>query len=203
MAMMNDQKTAGKISFYLTRDPWGFLSNFWRSPQIVDGCSYDSNERYYQCQKAKTPELRDYIYNAPSPYIAMVVGHNLRGGRELRDDWNDEMRIDVMLKGLRAKFNPVVSNEELCLKLLKTGDAYLFEDSPSDAFWGMVNGKGKNHLGRLLMQVRAELKIVFKAHIFIPIKEDGSMPASEARLVYKPLDPQVPLLDIKIKNLKT
>lgn len=38
-------------------------------------------------------------------------------------------------------------------------DSLLVEDSPNDYFWGRgISGEGKNMLGRLLMQVREELK---------------------------------------------
>ena len=60
-----------------------------------------------------------------------------------------------MLDLLRAKF----SNEIMKQKLLDTGDAELIEGNKhGDSFWGQVNGEGKNLLGKLLMQVRNELR---------------------------------------------
>ena len=39
--------------------------------------------------------------------------------------------------------------------LLKTGTAELIEGNWwGDTFWGVFNGAGQNHLGRLLMEVR-------------------------------------------------
>lgn len=46
------------IFFFIREEPNGFLSNFWRAQQYVDNIRYDSNERYYQVQKAKTDELK-------------------------------------------------------------------------------------------------------------------------------------------------
>jgi N-glycosidase YbiA len=61
----------------------------------------------------------------------------------------------VMRGLLRQKF----SSGELYEKLLATGDALLVEgNSWGDRYWGQVQGTGENHLGKLLMQVRKELK---------------------------------------------
>jgi len=54
--------------------------------------------------------------------------------------------------GLVAKFE---QNEDLKRKLLGTKDAMLYENSPTDMFWGK---KGKNMLGHLLMRVRKEIR---------------------------------------------
>jgi ribA/ribD-fused uncharacterized protein len=45
------------------------------------------------------------------------------------------------------------------LILLGTGKKELVENSPFDKYWGIgANGKGKNRLGMLLVQLRNELK---------------------------------------------
>ena len=42
--------------------------------------------------------------------------------------------------------------------LLDTGDAILHEDNPEDPFWGIGDGSGESWLGKLLMQVRDEIR---------------------------------------------
>lgn len=43
--------------------------------------------------------------------------------------------------------------------LLETGEEELIEGNNwGDKFWGQVNGIGENHLGRLLMEIREEIK---------------------------------------------
>jgi predicted NAD-dependent protein-ADP-ribosyltransferase YbiA (DUF1768 family) len=43
--------------------------------------------------------------------------------------------------------------------LLETGDAELIEGNDwGDTFWGVCGGKGNNFLGKLLMEVRKELR---------------------------------------------
>lgn len=65
-----------------------------------------------------------------------------------------------MLKLVRNKF----SQPYLTKLLLETGDEHLVEGNDyQDRFWGCVKSRdgdwiGKNHLGRILMQVRDELK---------------------------------------------
>ena len=56
---------------------------------------------------------------------------------------------------LRAKFS---QHTHLMQLLLDTGGAQLVEDSPHDAFWGIGrDGTGKNQLGLLLQEIRADL----------------------------------------------
>jgi ribA/ribD-fused uncharacterized protein len=142
------------IFFFIREEPYGFLSNFWRALQVVDGVAYDSNERYYQCQKPKDAAVSAWVFHAPSPFLTMVVGHNLRP-KEIRENWTEDVRLATMLKGLRAKFS---QNPSLKQQLLATGDKALHEKNPDDFFWGYGDGTGKDYLGKLLMQVRAELR---------------------------------------------
>lgn len=139
-----------EINFYFRKEKYGWLSNFHRSEQIVNGIIYFTNEHYYQSMMAKDPLVRWWIASAPNPFLAMKAGEALRKDKELRDDWNT-MKVKIMLIGLRAKFkNPLLRQ-----KLLDTGNAILHEDSPTDKFWGK---KGKDMLGKLLMQVREEIR---------------------------------------------
>ena len=61
----------------------------------------------------------------------------------------------MMEEILRAKFT---QNLDLKEKLLATSDRLLVEGNTwNDRFWGVCKGKGANHLGKLLMKIRAEL----------------------------------------------
>jgi ribA/ribD-fused uncharacterized protein len=43
--------------------------------------------------------------------------------------------------------------------LIKTADDLIVEDSPVDSFWGCgADHRGENHLGKILMQVRHQLR---------------------------------------------
>ena len=55
-----------------------------------------------------------------------------------------------------AKFS---QNPILRQKLINTQDMILIENNTwNDTFWGVCNGVGENHLGKILMEVREELK---------------------------------------------
>jgi len=70
------------------------------------------------------------------------------------------MKADIMLELLRLKF----AFYDLGMLLLATEDAVLEEGNWwGDTYWGVCpsgSGNGENMLGRLLMQVREELKEV-------------------------------------------
>jgi ribA/ribD-fused uncharacterized protein len=127
-----------------------FLSNFW--PAAVKGPSglwYASVENAYQASKSL--RLLDH-----QKIVAMSAGQSKRYARgvDLRKDWED-IKIDVMLGLVRQKFT---NNTQLTEKLLSTGDEELIEGNHwGDCFWGVCKGKGSNHLGKILMQVRDEL----------------------------------------------
>ncbi len=142
-----------EINFYSRKEEYGWLSNFYRSPQYVnmDSIEYPSNEHFYQSQKTKDITIKKWIASAPNPFLAMKAGRSLRVGKELINNWND-IKVRIMLQGLRAKFN---QSSELKQKLLNTENAILHENSPTDMFWGK---RGQDILGKLLMEVREELK---------------------------------------------
>lgn len=139
-----------EINFYSSKPEYGWLSNFWLETEFVDAKEYATNEHFYQSQKTLDRQLSEWIRAAPSPYAAMKAGHALRP-EEFRPDW-EQVKVEVMLTGLRAKFQ---QNLDLKAKLLATGDAILHEDSKTDLFWGK---KGQDMLGKLLMTVREEIR---------------------------------------------
>lgn len=141
------------IFFWTRHDEHGYCSNFYRSPIEVDGKTYPTVEHFFQASKAFIPEEHEMIRNLPTPKEAKFAGRHVT----LRGAW-EEIKVSIMLEGLRAKFT---QHPDLREKLLSTGDARLHEDSPWDKYWGYVGGKGLDMLGKLLMQVREELRVSF------------------------------------------
>ena len=67
----------------------------------------------------------------------------------------DDVKVGIMRDILRAK---VQQHEYVMRKLLATGTRELVEDSWRDDFWGWgPDGLGQNMLGKLWMEIRAEL----------------------------------------------
>ncbi len=143
-----------RILFYREGDDYGFFSNFSRHPIELDGFVWPTTEHYFQAQKFfGTPEA-DRVRLAPSAGEAAKLGRKLPG---LRPDW-ERVKDDIMLRALRAKFT---QHKKLRRLLLDTGDAELVEHTRNDRYWADGgDGLGKNRLGALLMQVRAELRAV-------------------------------------------
>jgi ribA/ribD-fused uncharacterized protein len=93
---------------------------------------------------------RAKILAAKTPAEAKRIGKTVT----LRKNWS-QIREEVMETGLRAKFQ---QNPELKKKLIDTGNVDLIEGNTwGDTFWGQVDGKGENKLGKLLMKIRKEL----------------------------------------------
>lgn len=127
-----------------------FLSNFQTATVVYEGHSYRSVEHAFQAAKTLDPVARAQIRNCTMAADAKKLGKKV----QLRDGW-DDMRIDVMRDLLRQKFG----TDPMRKKLLNTGQAELIEGNWwGDKFWGVCDGVGQNHLGKLLMQVRDELR---------------------------------------------
>ncbi len=127
-----------------------FLSNFWPSEVRVDGVVYPTVEHAYQASKTLDRVMRAHIAMLPRAYQAKHWGHKL----VLRTGWN-AMRLEVMRNLLDQKFRI----PELREKLLATGNQWIIEGNNwGDKFWGQVGGQGLNHLGKLLMEVRQEIR---------------------------------------------
>ena len=130
--------------------PYAFLSNFYPISVIYDGDLYPSVEHAYQAAKTEDLNKRWMIQQAPTAAQAKKLGRKL----ELRYDW-DNIRLDVMEELLYQKFAP---NTLLGNLLLGTKTAHLEEGNYwGDHYWGVCNGRGENHLGKLLMKIRKEL----------------------------------------------
>lgn len=129
---------------------YAFLSNFYDSPFEVDGIKYPTVEHFFQAMKVTDPKDREVIAAAATPGQAKQLGRKV----SLRADW-EEIKIDIMKFALRCKFQV----PELREKLLTTGDEELIEGNWwGDRFWGVCDGIGENHLGKLLMEVRQEIR---------------------------------------------
>ena len=140
-----------------------FLSNFTLCSVEVDGIVYPSSEHAFQAMKTLYPEDREYIREAKTAGEAKKRGANkTRRKIVLRGDW-EKIKEKMMLQVLRAKF---FQNERLGSDLISTEDAELVEGNIwHDNFWGnctcggsMCCGDGENVLGKLLMQVREDLR---------------------------------------------
>ena len=141
------------VRFYSVADEYGDFSNFAEFPISLDGELWPTSEHYFQAQKFEDRAQRRKIRNAKTPMIAARLGRDRR--KKVRRDW-ESVKVEVMRKAVRAKFE---QHEDLRELLLSTGDAKIVEHTENDSYWGDGgDGSGKNMLGRILMQVRDQLR---------------------------------------------
>jgi ribA/ribD-fused uncharacterized protein len=139
------------VYFYRVNDAFGELSNFSKHGFQLEGKHWPTSEHYFQAQKMTSLEYQEQIRKCESVRDAARLGRTL----PMRPDWGD-VRVEVMRKALRAKFN---AHEDLRRILLSTGDEEIVEETTDDYFWGCgTQGDGENMLGQLLMELRQEIR---------------------------------------------
>ena len=138
-----------------------WLSNFVGAPGLVIKSTAHSNvtanniEVIYHIDKCCKQEDIELLLEAGTPGKAKKAGKNIT----LRPDW-DEVKLGVMENLVRQKFSSIPFKG----LLLGTGDANLEEGNYwHDNYWGVCHcskcgGNGQNHLGKILMKIREELK---------------------------------------------
>ncbi|MBO5524148.1 MAG: NADAR family protein [Roseburia sp.] len=155
------------IFFHNPEEENGYLSNWFMSQFEVDGVKFSSMEQYMMYKKAQLfqdDERMSGIMATCDVAEIKSLGRKVQGFDD--DIWN-ENKYRIVKEGIKQKF---VQNEELLEKLLSTGDEILAECAVRDTIWGIglsmgdnrrtdkKQWKGKNLLGKALMEVRDELK---------------------------------------------
>lgn len=147
--------TPERVCFY--EQDFYVLSNFSSFNLQWQGHTFPTSEHTYHWEKFNRGGggaiIQQEILSAPSAHEAFKVAERQKAFR--RSDWGD-VKIGVMRAILHAK---AAQHEYVRRKLLATGDRELVENSWRDDFWGWgPNRDGKNMLGKLWMEVRAELR---------------------------------------------
>lgn len=132
------------------RGEYRWLSNFHYCEIEFEGITYPSTEHAYQAAKTLNKYHRQMIAGLKTCREAKAEGYKV----QLRPGW-DQMKLGIMLGLLWQKFN---RHPDLREKLKATGTQDLVEGNTwGDRFWGVCEGTGENWLGRLLMEIRADL----------------------------------------------
>lgn len=145
----------------------GVFSHWYFCDFVIEGVTYNCVEQYLMAEKAYLfGDMETYalIMDAKDPLDHKYYGRNVKNFREWEWDLEKEK---IAYHGNLAKFS---QNKELKDLLLKTKEKHLVEGSPFDVIWGVGihfedaliknprNWTGKNLLGKILMQVRSDLK---------------------------------------------
>lgn len=149
------------IYFRYTGDTYGYLSNFYHAEMVIDNVSYPHVEAFYQSQKFIDTDydLAMRIAHTRNPKESKRLARSVEMSSDKRQQWNNGLRVTVMKKGVLHKF---LTNVDLRDKLLSTGDSPLVEYAPHDNYWGDGrDGSGVNMLGKILMEVRSSLNLMY------------------------------------------
>jgi ribA/ribD-fused uncharacterized protein len=146
-----------EVHFYRANQrPFGPLSNLYRRSIVFEGRVYPTAEHAYQAGKARKEEVREWILGAPTPGLVAMAAHGLYTW-DIVPDWS-RIKYERMRRVLHAKFT---QHDDLRQLLLSTGNARIVEaggvPNAVNYTWGEVNGKGKNMLGVMLMELRTQL----------------------------------------------
>ena len=131
-------------------DEFQFLSNFYTSTIKVNGKTYMSVEHAHQAHKTLEPGMHETVRTAKTAALAKRLGQAV----PVRPDW-ESVKVDLMREFVRKKFE----SPFLAALLLATNDAELINvNFWNDTHFGICRGKGSNLLGKILMEVRDELR---------------------------------------------
>lgn len=148
--------TDTQVFFY--ENDFYVLSNFSAFMLRWRGLKFATSEHAYHWEKFPDDcephrSIRWSIKDAPSAHEAFKIAERHASLR--RKDWND-VKVQIMRHIIT---NKALQHDYVRAKLLATGDRELIEDSWRDDFWGWgPNRDGQNMLGKLWMEVRAELR---------------------------------------------
>lgn len=149
--------TLERVCFY--EQDFYVLSNFSSFAIEWSGFLFPSAEHLYHwlrftlSEDSFGPGIAARIFKAGSAHDAFKIAQAEKRFQVL--DW-DLRKVGVMKRILHAK---AAQHEYVRRKLLATGDRELVENSWRDDFWGWgPNRDGLNMLGRIWMEIRAELR---------------------------------------------
>lgn len=148
------------ITFRKTTEPFGGLSNMAKGyPLLVNQIHIRTTEALYQlCRFPRLPNIQKAIIAQSSPMTAKMISR--KNIKKSRPDWI-MIRLDVMRWVLRVKL--AQNWDKFSLLLLSTGDKSIVEESGRKDYWSATSITeqelvGINALGRLLMELREDLK---------------------------------------------
>ncbi|MEZ4941758.1 MAG: NADAR family protein [Saprospiraceae bacterium] len=130
-----------------------WLSNFAPCTIVINGIAYPSVEHAFM--SAKSNDVRWYL-KCTDASIKPGTIKKMSRGILLLPNW-DSIKVSVMRDCLNQKFR----QEPYKTLLIETGDVFIQEGNFwGDTFWGvdLKSKTGENHLGKLIMAIRDELK---------------------------------------------
>lgn len=153
------------VGFTTTAAEWGILSNFAKTPLVVNGVTFACVEQLYHYVRLNDASEREaYLKLIPNMGLKMKAKAFKKRGLE-REDW-PSIAVDVMRFCLNHKYE---QSETFRMELERSRGKYIIEDESGRRkkpdSWGAIYDAetdeyfGKNIMGRLLMELRDNGKL--------------------------------------------
>lgn len=154
VVLISDPNYTTDTAVYFYTPRYYAFDNFSAFAIELWGKVFPTAEHAYQWKKFEFSEssVADEIFAARSARDTKVIADAHKD--EISPEW-DKMKISFMEDILRAKVDQHDKIKEL---LLETAGKDIVENSPTDSFWGIGKGEGKNELGKLWMKLLSELE---------------------------------------------
>lgn len=155
------------ICFHNPDEENGYLSNWYLSEFIIDDITFSSMEQYMMYEKAilfHDQETAEKILQTDNVAEIKALGRTVQN---FDDTAWVKSREEIVYKGVLEKFR---QNPELRKRLERTGEEVIAECAVKDRIWGIGlsmkdedrfcvdRWKGQNLLGKILMDVRKDIK---------------------------------------------
>lgn len=143
------------------------FSNMHEAPVQIDGVTFPTVEHYFQWSKAKMfgdADMQAKIMKTASPKSAKGFGKKVKNFDA--EAW-DEKKDSIMRTAVKAK---LMQHPDILKKLRETGTRPIAEADPRGKYWGIGTSAetskakdvsrwpGQNKMGKILMELRDELK---------------------------------------------
>jgi ribA/ribD-fused uncharacterized protein len=153
MRITDPNYVTDKAVYFYTPQYYVF-DNFSAFAVELWGRVFPTSEHAYQWKKfaLSGSPVAEEIFNARSARDTKVIAD--RHKDDVSSEW-DDLKLSYMEEILRAK---IQQHKKVKSLLLETKRMDIIENSPTDMFWGIGNGEGKNELGKLWMKLRSELE---------------------------------------------
>ena len=138
------------LTFTTPEHRW--LSNMTYVDITYDGIRFPSTENFYQAMKYQDKIVRVNVATL-KPHEAKAYSR----ANKMTSLVFEEKKLEIMEYAQKQKY----SKEPFKSKLLATGDVLLEEGNwCGDKFWGVdiKTRQGENHLGKIIMKIRDQLK---------------------------------------------
>ncbi len=154
-----------------TKEAWGILGNFSKTPVVVNGVTFDCTERLFHIMKLKA-DAKEGVLDMMNVHAGMGMKMHLKHLYKVHPEWFHDhwpnMVVDAMKFCLILKYE---QSDAFRLELERSQGKFIVEDETArkkgrDAdTWGAVllgdEYVGPNLLGRLLMELRDNGKLEY------------------------------------------